>query len=122
MTSILKILAKKYVEDILLLLDRNEVMNYTDIWKTLVIDKGTLSKILKDLEDEELVYRLEVREEDRRMPRVYYKLTPYGKEIVKLCKQLDNVVKNKQKLLSIGDNNINIQLNNTSNSNINIKK
>ncbi|WP_423792105.1 MarR family winged helix-turn-helix transcriptional regulator [Methanocaldococcus indicus] len=119
--TLLKILAKKYVIDILELLNEHGELGYSDIWKTLVIDKGTLSKLLKELEDEDLVLRREERT-DRRIPRAYYRLSPYGKEIVKICKQLKEAEQKKQELISLGNDNINIQIGESTNTNINIKK
>lgn len=95
---ILKLLSKKYVMDILHLLDAQGELGYSEIWKSVVIDKGLLSRILKELENEKIVSRREERL-DRRIPRAYYSLTPYGKEIVNACKILEDIESRKNSLL-----------------------
>ena len=95
---ILKLLSKKYVMDILYLLDEHGELGYSEIWKLVLIGKGLLSRILKELEGEKIVSRREERQ-DRRIPRAYYSLTPYGKEIVNACKILDDIESRKSSLL-----------------------
>ena len=78
---LLKLLTKKNVKEILLLLNSEGELQFSDIQSTLELHKGNLSTTLKELENENVVLRREKRE-DKRIPKAYFKLSEFGRKIL----------------------------------------
>ena len=122
------ILSKKYAKEVILLLDGEDELYFTQLQKLTGAYKSNLSKLLKYLEGLGVISR---RFEDesylkKGVPRVYFKLTPKGKKIAKLLKKIDEL----EEELELSDNSVVINGNvsgeniiiGNSNSTIHIKK
>jgi len=121
------ILSKKYAKEVILLLDREDELYFTQLQKLTGAYKSNLSKLLKYLEELGVISR---RFEDesylkKGVPRVYFRLTLKGKKIAKLLKKIDELEKELESDNSVVINgNVsgeNIIIGN-SNSTIHIKK
>jgi len=117
-----RLLSKKYVKDIILLLDARGEMGFSELRDTFNIDKSYLSRLLCELEDNGIISRREVVI-DRRMPRSYFKLTPFGKKVIQLY-ELEDKLRSETSSITIngnitGNNNIIIG---GSSHNVHIKK
>jgi len=77
---------------------KTEATSCRGLTKVKIVVGDKEKEILKELEGEKIVSRREERQ-DRRIPRAYYSLTPYGKEIVNACKILDDIESRKSSLL-----------------------
>jgi DNA-binding HxlR family transcriptional regulator len=125
-----EILSKKYAKEVILLLDGEDELYFTQLQKLTGAYKSNLSKLLKYLEGLNVISR---RFEDesylkKGVPRVYFKLTPRGKKIAKLLKKIDELEKELD-LSEKSENSIvikgNVSGNNIiigGNSNVHIKK
>ena len=121
------ILSKKYAKEVILLLDGEDELYFTQLQKLTGAYKSNLSKLLKYLEELGVISR---RFEDesylkKGVPRVYFRLTLKGKKIAKLLKKIDELEKELESDNSVVINgNVsgeNIIIGN-SNSTIHIKK
>jgi DNA-binding HxlR family transcriptional regulator len=89
------ILSKKYAEEVILLLDREDELYFTQLQKLTGAYKSNLSKLLKYLEELGVVSRRFKNESylKKGVPRVYFKLTLKGKKIAKLLKKIEEFEK-----------------------------
>ncbi|MBA2846476.1 DNA-binding HxlR family transcriptional regulator [Methanococcus maripaludis] len=78
-----KLLAKKYVKDILFLLKDKDEVSFKEILEMFGIDKSNLSKLMKELEKNYLVSRREETHE-LKIPKSFFKLTKKGNNAIKL--------------------------------------
>ncbi|AEK19510.1 hypothetical protein GYY_03155 [Methanococcus maripaludis X1] len=78
-----KLLAKKYVKDILFLLNDRDEVSFKEILEIFGIDKSNLSKLMKELEKNYLVSRREESHE-LKIPKSFFKLTKKGQNAIKL--------------------------------------
>ncbi|MBM7408408.1 MarR family transcriptional regulator [Methanococcus maripaludis] len=92
---LLKLLTKKNVKEILLLLKKEDELQFSDIQSILELHKGNLSTTLKELEKEGIVSRREERE-DKRIPKAYFKLTEYGLKILSIYDLEDKLKAEKE--------------------------
>ena len=101
------ILSKKYAEEVILLLDREDELYFTQLQKLTGAYKSNLSKLLSELEECELIESREVRV-NKRFPKKYYKLTDKGIKTIKLCHELEKIEKKNMSssFITIGNNNI----------------
>ena len=89
------ILSKKYAEEVILLLDREDELYFTQLQKLTGAYKSNLSKLLKYLEELGVVSRRFKNESylKKGVPRVYFKLTLKGKKIAKLLRKIEEFEK-----------------------------
>ncbi|WP_292459329.1 MarR family transcriptional regulator [Methanothermococcus sp.] len=113
-----RLLSKKYVKDIIQILNTKGEIGFSELKSKLNVDKSYLSRLLCELEDNQIISRKEIIM-DRRIPRSYFKLTPLGKKIIQLYELEEKLEKEKSNII-IGDNNI--IANNIQNSHISFKK
>jgi len=108
----LKILSKANAKEILLLLNEYEELYFGQIQKELDKPKSNLSRVISELQEEGLVNkRTEEGDDDGRIPKNYYSITPLGKLAVEIYKKEDQMLELKEKKLD----NISINLNNNNN-------
>jgi len=125
----LSVIVKKNNRRVLKLLDKFGELYYGELKKTLKIDSTTLSMALNELVDNKLVKRREEPEPSKRIPKVYYSLTPLGKEALKIYELAEELERKKEEgikensgVIINGDANGSIIIGSASNSKINIKK
>jgi DNA-binding HxlR family transcriptional regulator len=121
------ILAKKHVKQLLYRLIEEEEIGFSELKEEFQLDKSYLSRILRELESENLVSRREERE-NKRMPKSYYAITENGKKVIELYELEREIRENKGKK----SNNVNINFNDNKNEgfqiingnveNLNVKK
>ncbi|MDK2929406.1 MAG: hypothetical protein PWP73_1004, partial [Methanococcus sp.] len=96
--SYLKLLSKAFALEVLNLLyihesgkEKNNRINFSEIVSKLGIHKSNLSKLLLELEEENLLVSEEVRT-DKRIPKKYYTLTEKGLKIMLLCNEIEKIM------------------------------
>lgn len=119
--NVVKAINQKNVKEILLLLNKEEELQFSEIQSILELHKGNLSTTLKELEQEDIVSRREERE-DKRIPKAYFKLTEFGKKIMCVYELEDKLQSEKES----GNVNINVKNNHgivaNNIQNLNVKK
>ncbi|MBG0769673.1 winged helix-turn-helix domain-containing protein [Methanococcus maripaludis] len=90
--SLKKLLFKEHVEKILILLNKNGKMYVTEITDSLGLNRGSLSRLLKELYEHNLVDK-ERELTDDIIPKTYYFLTEKGKLLIEVYKMVDKVEK-----------------------------
>ena len=123
-----RVLFKKYVDEVLNLLDRKGELFFGQILKETGINPSNLTSLLKELQSEELIENVEKRDYEGGRVKSYYSLTPKGKKallILKIIDKLDNLEDNQNITIHYnvvnGDNNKIISNSTINNSSINIK-
>jgi len=91
MSELLKLLSRKHVKEILIYLSKNGEVHFGQIHKELRIHKGTLSEILKELLEQNIVKKRIDAKEDELLPKRYYSLTDFGKNVL-LIYELCNIL------------------------------
>jgi len=77
---IYELFCKKYVVDILKILKKESEINLSTISEKVGTHKSSLSKILKEMEEADLIIRRE--EPYRNMNKVYFKITEKGLKLL----------------------------------------
>jgi DNA-binding HxlR family transcriptional regulator len=90
------ILAKKHVKEILYRLNDENEMGFSKLNEEFQLDKSFLSRILRELESENLVSRREERE-NKRMPKSFYAITENGRKVINLYKLEEEIRETKEK-------------------------
>ncbi|AEH06369.1 winged helix-turn-helix transcriptional regulator [Methanothermococcus okinawensis] len=94
---LLKILSRKYTKKLLNMLNDKGRVSYGELENTLKISSSTLSQILKELQDYNLITYKKVAE-NKRIPKKYYSLTEKGKKALifyKLEQELEKLDENQ---------------------------
>jgi len=87
---LLKILSKDYTKKLLELLNKNKEVSYGELENNLQISSSTLSKILKELQEQNLITYKKVAE-TKRIPKKYYSLTEKGKKAILIYELEDKI-------------------------------
>ncbi|ABR55545.1 transcriptional regulator PadR family protein [Methanococcus vannielii SB] len=80
---LLKLLTKKNVREVLELLANHGELYFSEIFKTLEINQGTLNKLMTELIENDIVKK-RTEEEEVALPKAYYSLTDYGKDVLEV--------------------------------------
>ncbi|MBA2860853.1 DNA-binding MarR family transcriptional regulator [Methanococcus maripaludis] len=78
-----KLLAKKYIKEILFLLNDKDEVSFGEIIDIFGMDKSNLSKLMKELEKNRLISRREEVHE-LKIPKSFFKLTKKGNNTLEL--------------------------------------
>jgi len=114
----IEIFKQKYVKDILILLfESHEGMFFTDIQNKItenyeVVHQSAVSRAISTLFQNKLIIKEEIRDDQKNIPKSYYKITDMGDfafEILEMDKKLDKMVHTKFKMEINGGKNTNIQ-------------
>ncbi|ACX72455.1 transcriptional regulator, ArsR family [Methanocaldococcus vulcanius M7] len=102
---IIKTLSKKYVREILEILNNKGVLTFSQLQKETKLHQGTLSRLLSELIEEGLVEKW-TEETEYMLPKSCYKITQKGKNALILYKLDDFIEKigNKTIKFSINEN------------------
>ncbi|MBB6402436.1 DNA-binding HxlR family transcriptional regulator [Methanococcus maripaludis] len=87
-------LAKKHVKELMYRLKEEDEIGFSKLKEEFQLDKSYLSRLLRELESENLVSRREERE-NRRMPKSYYAITENGKKVIDLYELEQEIRENK---------------------------
>jgi DNA-binding HxlR family transcriptional regulator len=117
--ELLKIISKKNNKLVLELLSKYDALHYSAIKKKLKIYDKLLNNALDELVNAGLVEK-EIENPNIRTSKVFYSLTDFGREAVKVYDFVRCLEKKREPNIIIGDNNI--IANNINNSNISFKK
>ncbi|MBA2858628.1 DNA-binding HxlR family transcriptional regulator [Methanococcus maripaludis] len=87
-------LAKKHVKELMYRLKEEDEIGFSKLNEEFQLNKSFLSRILRELESENLVSRREERE-NKRMPKSYYAITENGKKVIDLYELEQEIRENK---------------------------
>jgi len=99
---LMSILSRKYPKKILILLEKHNKLYFSEINKYIPIHKGSLSRILSELVENELLTKWE-EEPNKKMSKTYYSLTNKGKKALLLYKieeELENLENNQNIIIN----------------------
>lgn len=98
----IEIFNQKYVKDILILLfDNSEGLFFTDIQNKMAetydgVHQSAVSRAISTLFQNRMIEKLEIREDQKNIPKSFYKITEIGRfafKILEMDKELDEEVK-----------------------------
>jgi len=123
---LLKTLSKKYVKEILSLLNHNK-LHFEQIQRETGINSGNLTNLLKELRKEGLVENIKQKDVEGGRLKSYYFLTSKGKKaltVLNIIDKLDNIENSNNIAIHYtivkGDNNKVVSGNNISNSSLHL--
>jgi len=108
---ILKLLAKKYVREILEMIEENEELYFSEIMNNLDTHQGSVGRLLSEMVEYDLLSKRE-DEEGKKLNKTYYSITEHGKLALKIYEysdKLENIRESKFKMEIKGGENTNIQ-------------
>jgi DNA-binding HxlR family transcriptional regulator len=87
---IFKVLAKKFVREILEMLDNVDEMYFSEIMNKLNTHQGTVGRVLGELVDYNLLYKRE-DEEGKKLNKTYYSITDDGRQALEFYEYADRM-------------------------------